>query len=118
MLSNGGEDPGDLKICHKCDNPPCVRPDHLFIGTMKDNQSDMSRKGRAASGSRHGLKLHPDRISRGEHRPLSKLTYQSVLKMRDEYARGGISYKRLGMKYGVSEMAALKAVKGKSWKSA
>lgn len=45
ILMNGDLDP-QMCICHHCDNPPCVRPDHLFIGTRKDNLHDAIRKGR------------------------------------------------------------------------
>lgn len=44
-----GEIPNGMYVCHHCDNPACVRPDHLFIGTQQDNMSDASRKNRIKS---------------------------------------------------------------------
>lgn len=48
-LANGPI-PAGMSVLHRCDNPPCVRPDHLFLGTQSDNMQDMVAKGRAYAG--------------------------------------------------------------------
>lgn len=64
MLSVG-EIPVGMCVLHRCDNPPCINPDHLFLGTCSDNIQDMIGKGRKrnATGQRHGLsKLTPEQV--------------------------------------------------------
>ena len=62
----GGAVGDGLFVCHRCDVPACVRPDHLFVGTHAANVEDRDAKGRAASGERNGARLHPDRMPRGD----------------------------------------------------
>ncbi len=98
-----GELPDELLVCHKCDNPPCVRPDHLFLGTDADNQRDMMRKGR---------KVVPPQY--GERNPRAKLTAEQVIEIRRRYAEGETQTK-LGMEYGVSQAAIGYIVRGEHW---
>jgi hypothetical protein len=65
-LTHGAINDPYLLVCHRCDTPLCVRPDHLFLGTNQENTNDMIRKGRNESGDRHWTRRRPDLIPRGE----------------------------------------------------
>jgi len=94
----------DIDVCHHCDNPPCVRPDHLFLGTAKTNVADMVSKGRARGGS-----------GRGEQHHRAKLTAEQVRAMRADYARGGTSLNQLAAHYGVSKKSVLNIIHRRVW---
>ena len=60
MFTHGKEPPREMHVCHTCDNPGCVRPDHLFLGTQKDNIQDCVSKGRQANARKtHCIHGHP-----------------------------------------------------------
>lgn len=82
-----------LSVLHRCDNPPCCNPDHLFLGTNRDNVDDKVRKGRAAK----------------------KLTSDQVLAMRAAYSGGGVSQGRLAAEFGVGQPRVSKIVNRKNW---
>lgn len=82
-----GSIPDGLLICHHCDNPRCVRPDHLFLGTYTDNNRDKSAKGRAKSG---GDKLR-------------KLTDEQIVEVFSKHRSGRYSTAMLGIEYNVSQ---------------
>ena len=106
-----GPVPVGVFVCHTCDNPPCVNPAHLWLGTPSENSADMARKGRARPGKRS-----PDALTwRGQDAPAAKLTNDQVVEMRRLYSTGEWSFASLAARYGVSAMVAHKAVRGYSY---
>lgn len=99
-----GKIPKGFMVCHKCDVPSCVNPNHLFIGTSKDNANDRDRKGRQKTplGEKHGK---------------SVLTAKLVRKIRKEYSpiKGG--YALLSRKYGLDPSHVRSIVNHKIWRS-
>ena len=95
-----GAIPDGLHVCHHCDNPICVNPNHLFVGTIRDNIADRERKGRGARGSKNGR---------------SKLTESQVVELRKRYANGE-SQKSLATAFGVTITTINHIVTGKTWR--
>ncbi|MES2409010.1 MAG: HNH endonuclease signature motif containing protein [Patescibacteria group bacterium] len=99
-----GEIPCGLFICHKCDNPSCVNPEHLFCGSHQDNIDDRERKGR------NGTVL-------GEKNPNCKHSKSDILEIRSLY-KSGISSRKLAKMFGYKgHQNILRIVSGKSWKN-
>jgi hypothetical protein len=96
-----GIDPEKKLVCHKCDNPPCVNPDHLFLGDTSDNAIDMVLKGRGAD-------------TKGELNPQSKLTADIVLKIVEDVS-SGLSQIQAAKKYGISQCHISDILCGTRW---
>lgn len=96
---SAGEMVTDKFFCHKCDNPGCCNPKHLFIATHAENMADKVKKGRQLRGSRH---------------PLSKLSVTQVREIKRLLPDN--SNKQISLKYGVTRQAINSIRKGKSWK--
>lgn len=109
--------PDGLYVCHKCDNPSCVRLDHLFTGTGGDNVADKMSKGRhrVAAADGHGWRTHPESIPRGEKHGGAKLTTSAVLEIR-RLAAGGERHRRLSEVFGVTIKSVGAIVQRRTWK--
>lgn len=93
---NRGDIPIGMDVCHSCDTPSCVNPDHLFIGTRLDNMQDAVKKGRTTVGERN---------------PQSKLTKENVVEIRSSTETQEV----LGKRYGVMQSAISRIKTGKRW---
>jgi DNA-binding XRE family transcriptional regulator len=89
----------NLCVCHKCDNPACCNPKHLFLGTMSDNMKDKVIKNRQSKGTEvSGI-----------------LTEQEVLEIKRIYADGNTTQTLLGRKYGVTQSTIGRIISGHRW---
>jgi len=92
----------EILVCHRCDNPKCVNPSHLFLGSHNDNTKDMMDKGRHHDG-------------KGEKCPTSKLTEAQVREIRIKYANGRISQRQLALEYGVHQATIFRIILRRTW---
>lgn len=92
-----------LCVLHKCDNPSCVNPHHLFLGSKADNSTDMVRKGRQTKGEQHSR---------------AKVTEEMVKVIRSEYVWRSSTHGTYGLakKYGLSQYCIMSIIQRKTWK--
>ena len=101
-IIHNGSIPNKLWVLHKCDNPPCTNPDHLFLGTCSDNVKDMIKKGRK-------------KISMGIDKKNSKLNNEKVIEIR-KLIEQKTPYKEISQKFSIS-IASISGIKyNRSWK--
>lgn len=99
-----GAIPEGLFVLHHCDNPPCVRPDHLFLGTQADNMQDALSKGRYDRTLR----------ARGEQNGQARLTADDVRAIRVELSKGRTSYS-IAPDFGVNPATIWRIAIGQTW---
>lgn len=99
--------PKGLFVCHSCDNPICTNPDHLWLGTQKENNDDKIRKCRQNNV--------PPPVMNGEKNPAAKLSLEDVNAIKTLIANGRSCYS-IGKEYGVSKTTIYRIRDGKNWK--
>lgn len=126
LAISGAPPPCDAFVCHSCDNPACVNPSHLWIGSPKDNVDDMLAKGRGSRGDMHGeavrrrvprgedhyLRRDPGMVRRGADHPNAKLIdSEMVLRM----LAGGVPRRAIADAVGVGRTVIDAVANGTHW---
>jgi len=96
-----GDIPKPLFVLHRCDNPACVRPSHLWLGTNRDNMEDMAIKGRSLNGSKNAS---------------CKLSREEVAEIRRLYSGRGSTEVELGQQFSITQGNVSHIVTGRTWK--
>ena len=99
-----GPIPNGISVLHKCDNPPCVNPDHLFLGTQADNMRDMSKKGRNGNP-----------IPKGSPNPCTAKFKKDEIILIRELRKNGDRVIDIAKKFNVHAMTITKIVRGRSY---
>jgi DNA-directed RNA polymerase specialized sigma subunit len=99
-----GKLPSTLQVCHSCDNPPCCNPNHLWVGTNKNNSDDMDAKGRRS-------KIRALGINHGN----AKLTDEKVRLIRIRL-KNGEEQRPIAKYFGVSQITISQISRGNIWK--
>jgi hypothetical protein len=96
-----GDIPLGKEICHTCDIKSCVNPEHLFVGTRRENINDMINKGR----HQHGINHHS-----------AILTEEIVLQMRELHEKNGVGCRKLARQFGIGKTTAHSILDRRTWK--
>lgn len=99
---NKGKIPEGMYVCHSCDCPSCINPDHLWLGTAKENYNDSKNKKRNTTGERQSK---------------AKLTAKKSQDIRDRYKKGGVSLRQIAEIYGVKHSTIYNIIIEKTWKN-
>ncbi len=91
----------NLCVLHKCDNPPCCRPSHLFTGTNLENTQDASSKGRLSHGDSHWTHKSPELVLKRANHPLAKFSEGDISEIRRKINCREISQANLARQLGV-----------------
>lgn len=131
MIIDGHLIPPRMIVMHLCDRESCVNPNHLKIGTQKENIEDKTSKGRGATGDKNGARKHPERMSRGDDNGSRKyperlkrgienfqarLTDDDVRQIRARYIPWRMSCAMLGKEFGVTPSIINRIIQGKIWR--
>lgn len=111
-----GEIPEGKIVCHHCDNPPCVKPEHLYAGTHKENMHDASVRERLQTGEDHIWTRRPDLVRKGERHHNARLKTADVIAIR-QAVYNGARHVDLAKIYEISLGHLGEIVASKSWKS-
>jgi len=105
-----GPIPDGLCVLHRCDNPPCFEPSHLFLGTRQENNADMFQKGRNRHGNFYG-NMPSRKGQKAYHRILKETEVKKIFELR----KSGISALGISYFYNVSKSAIYKILQRRRW---
>jgi len=121
MIRNGkipiGKGHHGTCVLHRCDNPSCVNPDHLLLGTQLANVRDClsKKRGNRCNGENHPKRKHPELVDRGENSRFHILAESQVIEIRKAHSKAGTPISKTAAKYGVHIETIRHLLKRMTW---